>query len=381
MKSNIFIPKKINVGFQNRSDTYTKKLAYIIYYDEKGVLRKERSWDGWRDKEIDNIIFDNEPTSGFVLNKKVGDYCSDWNHRQAYVRVYDSRDFEFEITIENLLYILENASSIKGKGLEGEFIYGWDGKDLLLIPTSSPDYFEISKYNEIVQANTHIKAKELILGATYMTKSNEEWIYMGRFDYWKIDYDQIPIESKSSSYSFYGSRQQYKSVKKDVNKGKHHYFIRETKSWNDEPYLQTLQLKSVGDKFISIISTDCVENYAELFDSLESRTEYSPYDESKDEIIPYTLEEFKIYIDSLDLKNQTEKYSWFSVTLHSNEDKIKDIYFDIDTQLFYFRGDWKRELNSYSQNVIGDIEELHNRYKPTYKNEYLENSKLYRRIN
>lgn len=31
----IYIPKKIKVGYQNRSDTYTKKLAYVIYYDEK----------------------------------------------------------------------------------------------------------------------------------------------------------------------------------------------------------------------------------------------------------------------------------------------------------------------------------------------------------
>ena len=38
MKSNIFIPKRINVGYQNRSGTYTGKLAYIIYYDEKGTL-------------------------------------------------------------------------------------------------------------------------------------------------------------------------------------------------------------------------------------------------------------------------------------------------------------------------------------------------------
>ena len=35
MKSNIFIPQKINVGYQNRSDTYTGKLAYVIYYDEQ----------------------------------------------------------------------------------------------------------------------------------------------------------------------------------------------------------------------------------------------------------------------------------------------------------------------------------------------------------
>ena len=39
MKSNIFIPKAINVGYQNRSSTYTGKLAYVIYYDEKGKLR------------------------------------------------------------------------------------------------------------------------------------------------------------------------------------------------------------------------------------------------------------------------------------------------------------------------------------------------------
>jgi hypothetical protein len=30
MKSNIFIPKKIKVGFQERSDTFTKRLAYVI---------------------------------------------------------------------------------------------------------------------------------------------------------------------------------------------------------------------------------------------------------------------------------------------------------------------------------------------------------------
>lgn len=43
MNTNIFIPTKINVGFQERKDTYTGKLAYVIYFDEKGKLRKETS--------------------------------------------------------------------------------------------------------------------------------------------------------------------------------------------------------------------------------------------------------------------------------------------------------------------------------------------------
>lgn len=35
MKTNIFIPKKIKVGFQERGDTFTKMLGYVIYHDGK----------------------------------------------------------------------------------------------------------------------------------------------------------------------------------------------------------------------------------------------------------------------------------------------------------------------------------------------------------
>lgn len=85
----IYIPEKIKVGYQNRNDTYTKKLAYVIYYDEKGKLRKETSWNSWRDEKIEPDDFDNEPTRGFVLNKKVGGDRYGWNPRQTYTRVYD----------------------------------------------------------------------------------------------------------------------------------------------------------------------------------------------------------------------------------------------------------------------------------------------------
>lgn len=41
MNSSIFVPKTINVGYQNRSGTYTGKLAYVIYYDEKVSYEKK----------------------------------------------------------------------------------------------------------------------------------------------------------------------------------------------------------------------------------------------------------------------------------------------------------------------------------------------------
>ena len=114
-----FIPEKIKVGYQRRPDTYTKMLGYVIYYDEKGVLRKEKSWEGWRDSKIDSNEFDNVPTSGFVLNRNVGGGGRYYDERKAAVRVFDPRGFEFEISIPNLLWILENCTSTKGKGLEG----------------------------------------------------------------------------------------------------------------------------------------------------------------------------------------------------------------------------------------------------------------------
>lgn len=69
--SGLFIPKKLRVGFQKRSDTFTGQLAYVVYYDEKGQLRKAKSHESWCDTKLGFLELDNEPRSGFVLNKGV----------------------------------------------------------------------------------------------------------------------------------------------------------------------------------------------------------------------------------------------------------------------------------------------------------------------
>ncbi len=173
----LFIPDKIKVGFQNRTGTYSGKLAYVIAQDKRGAWRKETSWESWRDKTIEPQEFENTPTEGFVLNKKVGGYKSDWNFRQAYSRVHDPRGFEFEIKIDNLLYILEHTNSIKGKGLEGEFVYSWDGKDLVLLPKAAPEF----KTNTDASAQLgKFAAKDLVAGRKYLFADGEELYYLGR---------------------------------------------------------------------------------------------------------------------------------------------------------------------------------------------------------
>lgn len=162
--------KKIKVGYNSRNDTYTKKLAYIIYYDNKGVLRKEKSWNSWRNIDLGDDEFKNEPIEGFILNKHVGGYKSHWNVRQSYCRIYDPRGFEFEITIENLLFILDWTDCIKGKGLIGKFVYSWVGTELVLLPECTEEYKESLSASKKLQKK-NFKLSDLIPGTVYKVNS------------------------------------------------------------------------------------------------------------------------------------------------------------------------------------------------------------------
>ena len=348
MNTTIFLPKTIKVGYQKRSDTYTGQLAYVIYYDQKGKLRKETSWNSWRDDKIEPQEYSNEPTSGFVLNKKVGDYVSDWNHRQAYVRVYDPRNFEFEITIENLLYILENASSIKGKGLEGDFVYGWDGKDLILIPVESPDYKELSDLNNLRHERKKFDGKNLILGGTYKSNSNNELIYLGRF------YENNDDSKESKTYFFYNRKSSYRKIN---------------------------SIKSLSGNIIDIIDEICVEDYADLMDELLKDSKYSAREPKYDTYLDYTLEEFKAnlkenaywrhkyftQIDNKYVKYQIERYSDYSWHYNYNKDQ-KNYTYDVYTTN-------KRRRD---EKIMGSAspEQIFNKLNPKYLVTYNQNKEL-----
>jgi len=197
MKDTLTIPKTLKIGFQARPDTYTGKLAYVVYIDSKGKLRKEGSWEGWRDKKIPVEDLDNTPMSGFVLNRDVGGARGSysWNVRVEKVRVYDPRGFEFEISIPNLLFILQECSAIKGKGLEGEFVYAWSGPELVLLPTSAQEYKTSLDYG-ILQTEKVLKT-DMEVGCSYLTKKKETVVYMGQYAWWGMPSTYAPESSKA----------------------------------------------------------------------------------------------------------------------------------------------------------------------------------------
>lgn len=183
MTTQITIPENIKVGFKNRTDTYTGKLGFIIH-QEKRKWRQEKSWENWIDKTIEPIEFKNELIEGYVINMNVGGVKSGydrWSTRQEKIRIFDPRGFEFEITPQNLLFILQNSSSIKGKGIEEACIFGWDGKVLVLIPKSAPEYIEIEEYNFL--KNAKIGLKELIVGGIYINAVKQRFTFLEYSNY------------------------------------------------------------------------------------------------------------------------------------------------------------------------------------------------------
>lgn len=188
MKTTLRVPDKIRIGYQDREGTYTKKLGYVIYYDERGKLRKETSWKGWIGHDMGD--FDNEPQSGFVLNKGAGGVGSGYYHdRTEKIRIYDPRDFEIEITVGNLMFILSHCTSIKGKGIEGDFVYAWDGKDMILLPTDCPDYKQCKEYSDNLKGR--VTKKEMFEGHLYKNKDMQTLMYLGRHEIYDVVDDKI----------------------------------------------------------------------------------------------------------------------------------------------------------------------------------------------
>lgn len=192
--STCFIASKLKVGFQERNDTFTGKLAYVIYYDAKNKLRKEASWNGWCNKSLGDIEVDNVPTSGFMINKGI-QRSSEWfGTGRTVVRIHDPRGFEFEITHDNLIQLLMH-SDVSKRDIVQECVYAWFGTQLVLLPTNSAEYQ--SSLVHTAKQSMKIGAKELIKGATYAVKQGDAvYMYLGHHEW--FDWERVRTNGKWS---------------------------------------------------------------------------------------------------------------------------------------------------------------------------------------
>lgn len=306
MKSTLYIPKRIKVGYQNRDDTYTKKLAYVIYFDDKGKLRKETSWQSWRDQSIEPEEFDNVPQSGLVINKDIKRY--NWSHfssRRTMIRVYDPRGIEIEITTENLIGILMNADVSK-RNLGGSYVYAWDGKELVLLPTDCEEYQLAANYTEL--QGKKIGLKGMTPGCSYKTKKQEDYIYVGRYMWYSWVYR-------------YRADEQNKRVGKKM-----HIFTKDGKTFEPKSTLSFLAEQN---------SDEIVSNYAEIVDNFKKTSQSAAVVKFEVEEIPVSLETTNRYpqhdyyerlVDGNYFKLAREILTPVTVSLHKEYENGKHVF-------------------------------------------------------
>lgn len=257
MQTNLYIPTTITVGFQERSDTFTGKLGYVIYTDQKGVLRKEASWNGWRDNKIKPVTFDNVPQPGFTLNKGVK-RDGYWGSGRSVIRVWDPRDFEFEISIDNLIGILMHADVSK-RDITEPCVFAWYGTELVLIPTNSYEYQQSVLHTE--KQHKKFSSRDLVVGYTYtVRREQEDVVYLGLLDQYEVK--TINEDGDSRSYGLIRGVGHTKKTKKG------HVFI--------NPVSKTVYVKDPAAYISNVEVEEVHEDYANLVDEYYKRSESQP---------------------------------------------------------------------------------------------------------
>ena len=317
MKSNLFIPTKIKVGFQERKDTFTGKLAYIIYFDEKGVLRKESSWEGWRDKKIAAIEYDNVPTR-YVVNKGVDRYGY-FGSGRSIARIYDTRDFEFEISISNLMGILMH-SDVSKRDIVEECVYAWSGKDLVLLPVNSTEYQESVEYTK--KQSLTLSTKSLVKGHTYVAKKHDtSYLYIGYYNWYYNGYrysDNININQQ--------------------HKGKKHVFY----NLHNKTF-ETISMSALAE----CTSTDIPENFSNIVEQFENSSNYK-------KIVDFKL----IKLDKLEYREKEwQKASQDAVNKQDNDNFHKKYYQDKlenmgEYELYVLGRKFHKKINNNTINVL-----------------------------
>ena len=128
----LIVPNEIRYGLQERHDTYTKKLGFMIYANKpNGTYGQQVSFDGWRNKEIEPKDIGNEYQLGFVLNK--GHLNKYHFGASAKFRVFHPEGFEFEISLENLSLILDHSIISYGE-IQVPCCIAWEGSNVYLLP-------------------------------------------------------------------------------------------------------------------------------------------------------------------------------------------------------------------------------------------------------
>lgn len=225
---------KVHVGFKwtSNPDTnkYDAKLGYVI-------RNKTPGWEKWRNKDISPVELENIPRSGFKL-VGVTKRSSEWfGSGRNMFRIQHPEGFQFEITANNLLAILQTDNCIDQE-LQGTYQLCWAYRDMSLVNINSEEY-QIALENNIVERFSHTKVKEGQRVKILRHGSQQEVYYIGRFH--KILLTERKRKNYSSPYLF-------------------------DAAWDKKRYFFTHEPKAKNPYCFSLTSTQMLKKYDEVLE-------------------------------------------------------------------------------------------------------------------
>jgi len=358
MSKNIFIPEKMKIGFYEESGNFTNKTALLVPMEYDGSYRKDKRFSRYSEEELGTMEVENMPMTGFSLLKSKDGSVSRWgkyNYLEK-ILIFDPRGFEFDISLKNLLFILEQTDmhSIEG----AELAYGWYDNEFLLLPTQSEDYKESFEKSLKERKRGYITPKELIVGATYMTKENLKLIYLGRFNEY---YYQRPfhVTSKKSVKPFYFA------------------CVHENQTFD------VYTLPNIKHQFVEVLEETEHVRLNEFMAYLETQTYFSPVDNKQTVVEDMSFEFFEELL-RIESNNFTRDYFHLSIVAMNGE-----TYFICPEETspfdqFYFTGEKDEKSREQKHLYNGKIYEyshykdIFNILKPSVTHYFQENGRHYK---
>ena len=310
----LYIPSEITVGFKKMKDSFTGKKGFITYKElgnKSDKLFNQSKFDSFIDNEKDNIKINNVPMNGFVINKKM---THEHNYFGQYstILVYHPDGFEFEISLSNLMTIME-YSDINAQEIKQKCVLGWYKSYPVLMPISCPLYNEAQEQNaELLEIKD--MSKDLVIGRKYYSKTEKNLIYIGRENINKLQSYNEPQNMKTrQGHIFLKDDRNFVSLAKC--QAAYSSEIHPDISFFQEMYkFQQEQVKLIPNQ-VKHIKFKLSKSDSNIF--LNSLTEFFTNDEDEDSNSPLTdYDKKNFYFSCKNIFNEISKFDFYSSKLN-----------------------------------------------------------------
>lgn len=178
----IKIPTKVYVGFQNRPSSDDVPLGFMTPWGEDEAAKKRiATVNNWargygNTTPIEPVTLNNIPMTGFRISRAVR-RSGGWGSSNAtFVRVEDPRGFELEISVQNLLMLMDNNITQDAEIIQ-ECIWGRDGGNNILLAVNSQPYLDATENTR--RSASKVSAREVKPGFEVTVENGDRGFYYG----------------------------------------------------------------------------------------------------------------------------------------------------------------------------------------------------------